>query len=198
MADCCLLLWKFWKFLLLCPSPVRSSLAFGKARSFLISDGTNQVAGQNWVSFEFTCRPDEFKHEESMFTLSTKYHFFFPAYFLHLIALDSLILVSHSVLIIADTITSQLGAKLSRCRARILGSSVSAIGGWRGIMKCSLFHYSCSKISIIPVQKISLFRFTKSHYSGQNKLIIHYWIQISSDLLWLGEVGWPTRGIPWR
>ena len=41
------------------------------------------------------------------------------------------------------------------------------IGGWRGIMKCSLFHYSCSKISIIPVQKISLFR-----YSRKTKAII--------------------------
>ena len=137
-------------------------------------------------------RPDEFKHEESMFTLSgTKYHFFFPAYFLHLIALDSLILVSHSALIIADTITSQLGAKLSRCRARILGSSVSAIGGWRGIMKCSLFHYSCSKISIIPVQKISLFRFTKSHYSGytldpdlqRSPLVGWGWVTHSRDTL---------------
>ena len=36
-----------------------------------------------------------------------------------------------------------------------------SIGGWRGIMKCSLFHYSCSKISIIPVQKISLFRYSR-------------------------------------
>ena len=34
-------------------------------------------------------------------------------------------------------------------------------------MKCSLFHYSCSKIAIIPVQKISLFR-----YSRKTKAII--------------------------
>ena len=34
------------------------------------------------------------------------------------------------------------------------------IGGRRGIMKCSLFHYSCSKLSIIPS-----FQSRKSHYS---------------------------------
>ena len=50
-------------------------------------------------------------------------------------------------------------AKIGWNFAETKSNEYTIFGGWRGIMNCSLFQDSCSKISIIP-----LFKSRKSHY----------------------------------